>query len=523
MYRDNDVSHAPLSLSMLKVIECEEYMKKKRSFLHRVEKIGNAMPHPVYIFLILIGIIIFASSILHGVKLTNPSNGESIIIKSLANREGIIWFLKNAVSNFIKFPPLGMVLVTALGVGLAEETGLMKDVMTSLISKSPIRFVTPIVIFVSIIGNVAGSAAFAILPPLGAIIFKSVNKHPLAGLAAGFIGVAGGLSANILITPTDVVNSGITQAVVENAGSSLPVNPAINWYFMIASTFLLTIVATIVIEKITIPKLGNYVDDHLLDNERQKHQSNKSALRYAGIAALLYIAIIALTILPKHGILRSDTGSIVPSPFLDSMIMILTGLFLFPALAYGWKAKTISSSIDVIHMFEKAIHSFTGFIVMCFFAAQFVEAFAYTNLGFAVSSIGASMLKNSGLIGIPLIIIFIICVAFINFFVGILSAKWALLAPIFIPMFMQLGITPYFTQAAFRIADSVTNPISPLEAFMPFMISVAQKYDKKAGLGTMITLMLPLSISFLIVWTILLIIWYVLNLPLGPGAGIFLR
>lgn len=499
-------------------------MKKKRSILARMEQAGNAMPHPVFIFLILIGVVIVISGLLNGTTFTNPSNGESIVIKSLMDRDGIIWLLTSAVKNFIQFPPLGMVLVTALGVGLVEETGLMKTLLTSMVSHSPVKLVTPIVIFVSILGNVAGSAAFAILPPLGALIFKSVGKHPLAGLAAGFIGVAGGLSANLLITPTDVVNSGITQAAVSAAGSSMPVNPAVNWYFMIASTFLLTIIGTIVIEKITIPKLGTYHSDEEEETEEDHEVSalHKKAMRYAGITALIYIAILALTVVPSNGILRSETGTIVPSPFLDSMIMILTGLFLFPALVYGWKAKTITCGKDVIQMLENSIASFTGFIVMCFFASQFVEAFAYTNFGMVISSVGANLISGSGLVGIPMIIIFILLVAFINFFVGILSAKWALLAPIFVPMFMQLGLSPYFTQAAFRIADSVTNPISPLEAFMPFMITVAQKYDKNAGLGTMITLMLPLSVAFLIFWTLLLLCWYVLGLPLGPGAGIFM-
>lgn len=496
---------------------------RKHKILHRIETIGNALPHPVYIFLFLIIVIMVLSGFFKGYEFLSTDMENPIIIKSLVDREGIIWLLTSSVTNFIQFPPLGMVLVTALGIGIAEETGLMKTILSTMISKSPKMLITPIVIFVAIMGNVAGSAAFAIVPPLAAMIFKSVGKHPLAGLAAGFIGVAGGMSANLIITPTDIVNSGITEAAVKSVGASIPVNPAINWYFMIASTFLLTLVGTIVIEKITIPQLGNYTAQVTEDkfNEMKASDKEKRALRYAGISTVVYIVFIALTIIPSNGILRGEQGSIVPSPFLDSMIMILTGLFLIPSIVYGIGVQTIKSSMDVIRMFEKSISNFSGFILMCFFAAQFVEAFSYTNFGIVISSIGAQFIKNSGFVGIPLIVVFIILVAFINFFVGILSAKWALLAPIFVPMFMQLGFSPYFTQAAFRIADSITNPISPLEAFMPFMITVAQKYDKKAGLGTIITIMFPLTVAFYVFWTLLLIIWYLLKLPLGPGAGIF--
>ena len=491
-------------------------------WMKKLEKIGNALPHPVYIFIFLIGVVIIMSGLMGGKEITNPSDGSTIVIQSLLSREGFIWFLTGAVKNFIEFPPLGMVLVTALGIGIAEETGLMKMILTTAIEKSPRSLVTPIVLFIAIMGNVAGSAAFVIIPPLGALIFKSVGKHPLGGLATGFIGVAGGLSANLLITPTDVVNSGITQAIVEGIGSDLPVNPAINWYFMIASTVVLTVVGTLVIEKVTLPSLGEYKEIDPIEEERHVITQRESrALKLAMITAIIYIVLIGLTVVPSNGILRSDTGTIVPSPFLDSMILILTGLFLFPAIVYGKSVGAIQCSMDLIKMFEKSMNSFSSFIVMCFFAAQFVESFAYTNFGAVISSLGADAISNSGFVGIPMIIVFILFTAFVDIFIGILSAKWALLAPIFVPMFMQLGLSPYFTQAAFRIGDSITNPISPLEAFMPLMITYAQKYDKKAGLGTIITLMLPLSFAFLVSWTLLLIVWYCFNLPLGPGAGVF--
>lgn len=500
---------------------------KKKGWLGAVERAGNLLPHPIYIFLVLTAIVIVLSALLSTVEFENPSTGETVRIMSLTSKEGLTWLLKNMTNNFIKFPALGMVIVTMLGVGLAEETGLLKNLLKVSIMGAPKMVVTAAVLFVGIMGNIAGSAIFVIVPPLGALMFKALGRHPIAGLAAGFAGVGAGLSANLIITPTDVINSGITESAAQIFDPAFTTNPAINWYFMAASTVLLTIVGTVIIEKIVEPKLGKYVPDgDALDGPDEDLTivtvEQKKALKWAGIALVIYVVLVGLTIVPENGILRHESGSIVPSPFLDSTIPFLTGLFLFPSLAYGISSKAISNSRDVVNMFEKSISGLAGFITMCFFASQFVEYFSYSNIGLLVSVKGAEFLETSGFVGVPLIVCFIILVAFVNLFIGVLSAKWALLSPVFVPMFMKIGYTPYFTQAAFRIADSVTNIISPLEPFMPYMIMVAQKYDKKAGLGTIISTMLPLTIGFVISWTLLLIVWYVLNLPLGPGAMVFM-
>lgn len=499
--------------------------KKGKGFLGFIEYIGNKLPHPIYIFLIMSLIVIVVSALTANVEFVHPGTGETEGINNLVTPEGFRWILSNLISNFTKFRPLGMVLVMMIGLGLAEEAGLLRTLLRRVIVGAPKTLVTLIIVLSGILGNIAGSATFVVIPPLGGLVFKALNRNPIAGIAAGFAGVAAGLSANLLITPTDVLSAGITEVAAQIIDGNFLVHPAVNWYFMIASTIVLTATGVFVTEKIVEPRLGKLGmdgDDELTDDDNELMEVTaleRKGLRNAGIVSLIYFAIIALMVIPQNGILRDPVnGTIVPSPFLSNMISLLFAWFVLAALAYGITAKTIKNSSDVVKYMINSMKGFAGFIVLCFFAAQFVEFFSYTNLGLLLAVKGANFLQSSGFVGIPLIIAFILLVGFINFFIGSSSAKWALLAPIFVPMFMQVNMSPFFTQAAYRIADSVTNSISPLEPFMPFIIICTQRYYKKSGLGTVISTMIPYALSFLLVWTILLIVWYLLKLPLGPGA-----
>lgn len=507
---------------------------KKRGFLNRIEYYGNKLPHPIYIFMILALIVVVVSVLMAGTAVVHPGTGETEIVKSLMSKEGIVWILDNVVKNFINFPPLGMVLVMMIGLGLAEETGLLRTVIRKAIIGAPKTLVTSIIVFAGVMGSIAGSATFVVIPPLGGIIFKALGRHPIAGIAAGFSGVAGGLGANLLLTPTDVILAGITEKAANIIDPSYGVHPAVNWYFMIASTILLTIVGTIITEKVVEKRLGKYDSEYASEVElkeglddnalMQVSDIEKKGLRNAGIVTILYLIVIGILTIPPNAILRNpETGGLVPSPFLSSMIAILFLWFVVIALAYGITTKAIKNSSDVVNMMTTSMKSFAEFIVLCFFASQFVEFFSYSNIGLYLSVNGSNALLSSGLNGITLIIAFIIFAALANFLIGLASAKWALLAPVFVPMFMQLGMTPEYTQAAFRIADSVTNCISPLEAFIPFVIICCQRYDKRSGMGTVISAMMPYAIAYLVFWTLLLIGWTVFDLPLGPGAVINLK
>lgn len=505
-----------------------ETTKRNNKFLDLLEKIGNKLPHPVYIFIFMSILIMIISGIMSGTQIIHPGNGEKEYINSLLSKDGIIWILDNFVKNFTSFPPLGMVLVMMISLGLAEETGLLRTILRRVIVGAPKTLVTFIIVFSGILGNIAGSATFVVIPPLGGMIFKALKRNPIAGIAAGFAGVAAGLSANLLVTPTDILSAGISEKAAQIIDPSISIHPAVNWYFMIASTIVLSIVGVLVTEKIIEPRLQNISQEEFIEDLTDKELMNITSLERKGlknalISTLIYFVIIGFTIIPKSGILRNpDNGNLVPSPFLSSVIPLLFGWFFITAIAYGITTKSIKNSIDIILHMTNSMKGFAGFIVLCFFAAQFVEFFSYSNLGLLLAVKGAEFLKTSGLVGIPLAVIFILFVSCVNFLIGSSSAKWALLAPIFIPMFMQIGLSPAYTQAAYRIADSVTNSISPLEPFIPFIIICVQKYDKKAGLGTVISTMIPYAIGFLIFWTLLLIVWSLLNLPLGPGANIFM-
>lgn len=502
--------------------------KKNKGFLNAIERVGNKLPHPIYIFMILTLIVMIISALLSGYTFKHPGTGETETINSLLSGEGIRWIVTNIVKNFSNFPPLGMVLVMMIGLGLAEETGLLRTFLKSFIVGSSKSLVTFIIVFAGVMGNIAGSSTFVVIPPLGALVFRALDRNPLAGVAAGFAGIAAGLSANLLITPTDVLTSGITEKAAQIVSPGFEVHPAVNWYFMFISTFVLSIVGTIIIEKVVEPRLGkvkmNNVDETLNGEDLSVIKpEEKKGLRNVLITTIIYIIIILFMLIPSNGILRDpEKGTIVPSPFLKGMITILLVWFIAIAVVYGITTKSIKNSSDIERYMTKSMKGFAGFIVLCFFAAQFVEFFAYSNLGLLLSVRGAVRLESTGLVGIPLLLIFIIFTSLINFLIGSSSAKWALLAPIFVPMFMQVNFSPALIQVAYRIADSVTNCISPLEPFMPFIIILCKKYDEDSGLGTVVSMMLPLAGGFLLSWVLLLFAWYGLNLPLGPGAGLFL-
>ncbi len=499
--------------------------KKEGGILGFIEKVGNKLPHPIYLFVVLSIVTIIVSAMASNITFIHPGTGETQLINNLASRDGFIWIMNNMIKNFTNFAPLGMVLVMMIGLGLAEETGLLRAVLRKVIVGAPKYLVTFIIVFAGIFGNIAGSATFVIIPPLGGLIFKALKRNPIAGVAAGFAGVSAGLSANLLITPTDVLLSGIVQEAARIIDPEFIVHPAVNWYFMMVSTILLSIVGTLVTEKIVEPRLGVY---NPADGEEDSDEDlalmeisdlEKKGLRNALISTLLYFVLIAAMVVPKTGILRDEKlGTIVPSPFLSNMTIIIFFWFLIVALVYGISSKTIKKSNDVIDYMTESMKGFAGFIVLCFFAAQFVAFFGYSNLGLLLSVKGSEVLEASGFVGIPLLITFILFVGFVNIFIGSASAKLALLAPIFVPMFMQIGFSPFLTEAAYRITDSVVNSISPLEPFMPFIIVLSQRYNKKSGLGSVISMMTPYAVSFLVAWSILLVIFYAFNIPLGPGA-----
>lgn len=490
-------------------------------FLNGVEKVGNKLPHPVTIFLILSLIVIIVSEIAFKAGLTvtyynaSAKADTTVSAVSLMNPEGLQYIFNTATKNFTGFAPLGTVLVAMLGVGIAEGTGLISAALKNLVLSTPKKLITAVVVFAGIMSNIASDAGYVVLVPLGAIVFLSFNRHPLAGLAAAFAGVSGGFSANLLIGTIDPLLTGITNEAISVGGFDFEILPTSNWYFMIVSTILLTILGTWVTEKIVEPRLGEYKGKHLIES-MEVTPEEKKGLVAAGLSLLVFAAVMAFLAVPANGWLRAegDLGAFINSGLVPTIMLF----FLIPGLAFGLASGSIKSDKDVVKYASQAMATMGGYLVLSFVAAQFVNYFSATNLGIILAVSGANFLKSVGLSGLPLVIGFILVSAFINLFIGSASAKWAIMAPIFVPMLLLSGINPEFTQLAYRIGDSSTNIITPLMSYFAVIVTFAQKYDEDTGIGTLISSMLPYSIIFLTGWTLLLMAWYFTGLPIGPGA-----
>jgi len=486
-----------------------------------IEKGGNALPHPATLFAILALLVIIISAItsLTNIEVIHPGTGETIRPVNLLTINGLHMILTQMVSNFTGFAPLGVVLVAMLGIGIAEQTGLIGTALRLLVLSSPRKLLTFVLVFTGVLSNAASEVGYVLLIPLGAIIFQSVGRHPIAGMAAAFAGVSGGYSANLLLGTVDPLLAGLSQEAARIIDPNYLVNPACNYYFMFVSTFMISIAGTWVTERIVIPRLGTYTGDATPDPLTKLKPEEKKGLKYAFYTTLVVVLLLLWGTIPPNGFLRNpETGSLLHSPFMSGIVALLFIIAALAGIAYGIGAGTIKNDNDVVKGMGKSMETMGIYIVLVFFAAQFVAYFRWTNLGMIVAIEGASFLSNTGMGKIPLMIGFIIITGFINLFMGSASAKWTIMAPVFIPMFMLLGYSPELTQVVYRIGDSITNIISPMMSYFALIIAFINKYDKKAGIGTLIATMLPYTLVFFVAWTILLIIWILFNIPIGPSA-----
>lgn len=512
-----------------------EQKEKKgfHKFLDFIEKVGNKLPHPVTLFVLFSLTIMIISAIAEAkgahVSYDKFVDGEletfTVYAKSLLNAEGIRRIFSEAVTNFTGFAPLGTVLVAMLGVGVAEGTGFIQAGLKKVVTSAPERYITAIVVLAGVVSNIASDAGYVVLVPLGALVFASFGRHPIAGLAAAFSGVSGGFSANLMVGPTDAMLAGITQPAAQMIQEDYTVNATSNIIFMIVSTFLIMILGTIVTEKIVEPRLGTYTGTQQFDMG-ELSQKEEKALKWAFLSMLLYIAVIVAMIAPQNGILRNpETGSILKeSAFIKGIVPIMALLFFVPGVVYGILSGSVQNDKDVVKAMEKAMSGLGSYLVLAFVASQFVNYFNWTNLGTILAVNGANFLEKTNMTGITMIVGFVLVTAFINLFIGSSSAKWAIMAPIFVPMLMRVGYTPEFTQLAYRIGDSTTNIISPLMSYFAVVLAFVKQYDEDFGMGSLISTMLPYSITFLIGWTLLLVIWYLIpGLPIGPDVFIRLK
>ncbi len=525
-----DIPEKPEAPEVPEAPEAAVAVKKSRldRMLDSIERAGNKLPDPITLFLYLAIIVVLISwlcSALH-VSVVNPANGEAVTPVNLFSIWGIQYLWSNVITNFSGFAPLGMVLVAVIGSTAAEKSGFLVALMERFLGKSKGWVVTMVVIFLGINLNVAGDAGFIVLPPLAAILFMSIGRHPLLGIYTGFASVAAGFCANVMLGLSDALAYGFTENAARMIDPNYGQSIAINWYFLIVSCIILTLGGTLLVEKVMVPRFPISKEElaaHDFDeNAAIITPEQKKALRAAGIGFLIFLVV--LLVLCFTGVLADETGSLTNSaaPFTKGIVWTVTLALLIPGICYGVSIGKYKCDKDVWADISQGFSEMGNYVFMCFFISIFTNFFSVSKLGTILAIAGANGLKAIGFTGVPLMIGLIIVSCIVNIFIGSASAKWAILAPVFVPMMMLMGYDPAITQVVYRIGDSITNPLSPLFTYMPVVLGFARKYDKNVGLGTIIANMLPFSVTFMILWIIQVILWVVFNIPLGPGGGIYL-
>lgn len=494
-------------------------------FLNAIEKAGNRLPEPALIFFYFLLAVMGLSAVLSMMEfdIINPVNQQTVHVNNLLSPEALTTSLAGMVTTFTGFAPLGIVLVAMLGVGVAESSGFINVALKKMLRVTPKRLLTPMLIFVAMFSHVAADAGYVLVIPLGAIIFMSAGRHPLVGIAAAFSGVSGGFAANMVPTGNDALLQGFTQAAAQLLDNTYTVNTLCNLFFGIASSVMITLVGWWVTERIVEPRVSKMAVDGTFQHDEDMSSvtpQESRAFTRASVVMLLGLVALAAAAWPESSMLRSPDGSLTAfsAPIMKSIVPLIFLIFIIPGIVFGFASGTFKSGKDVIGAMNDSMSKMGSYMVMAFFCAMFIKAFSDSNIGTLVALAGADGLKALALPGEATIIGMIVLTAVVNLLIGSASAKWALLSPIMVPMLMAVGISPELTQAAFRIGDSCTNIITPLMVFFPLVVVYCQRYVKGAGVGTLVSMMMPYSIAFFIAWSIFLLVWWGLGMPLGVAA-----
>jgi len=492
--------------------------------LNYIERSGNALPDPVTLFFIFIAIVMVASWIAHtaDVSVVHPGTDETITADNLFSDENIRRLFTDMAETFADFPPLGLVLVVMLGIGVADKTGLISAALKSFVTSVPNSLLTAALVFAGIMSSLAVDAGYVVVVPLGAVLFYGVGRHPLAGLGAAFAGVSAGFSANLSLTSLDPLLVGFTEPAAQLIDESYKVPITANYWLMVVLTPVFVVLGAYITDRIVEPYLGEYEPPEDFEEEdiesSELTDEERRGLKWAGGITLLAIVGVVLLSVPEGAPLAEFDA------LIESIVALMVFLFFLPGLTYGIVVGEIEDDSDVADMMADTMADMGAYIVLAFAAAHFIAMFEWSNLGSIIAISGADLLQNIGFTGLPLLVSFIFVSALINLFVGSASAKWAIMAPVFVPMLMLAGdpgYSPETVQAAYRIGDSFTNILTPLLPYFPLVIIFAQRYDEDAGIGSIIALMMPYSVGFGIVSTLVFLIWVFLGLPLGPGAELY--
>lgn len=498
-------------------------MSRLQHLLARVERAGNALPHPAVLFLLLSGAVIVMSALVKGlgIEAVHPVTKDAIVAQNLLSLHGLHFLLTDLVKNFTGFAPLGTVLVAMLGFAIAEKSGMLATLLRWMVMKAGRGLLVPAVLVAGVMSHTAGDIGYVLLIPLAALTFHAAGMNPLAGLAICFAGVSGGFAANFLLGAIDPLLAGLSQEGARILDPAYTVSPVSNYYFFAVSSLLIVGVGSLVAYRVTIPFLGAYRGEAPPPPAAGLTADEKRGLVAAGVTALVLLAGLLAGLVPESGFLRDPaTGGVISSPAMKGIVALIFVFGSLTGLAYGWAAGTMRGSNAVVNALQEAMATMAPYLVLVFFAAQFIALFNASNVGLILAVHGSDALKAMNVGPVALMVGFILFTCLLDLFVGSASAKWALMAPVFVPMFMLLGISPELTQASYRVADSVVNIVSPLMPYFPLILAFANKYDRDARIGTVLALMLPYSLAFLLSWSVLLFVWMGLDLPLGPGAGL---
>ncbi|RSN19523.1 p-aminobenzoyl-glutamate transporter [Streptomyces sp. WAC 05977] len=494
--------------------------------LDGVERLGNKLPHPFWLFVILSAVLALASWGLSAadVSAVNPATGKTVEAKNLLSADGVRMMVTDAVKSYTSFPPLGTILVVMLGVAVAERSGLLAAVLRSGVSKVSPRWVTFALAFTGMVSHVASDAAYVVLIPLGALAFRAVGRSPILGIVVAFVSISAGYDASPLITPTDAILSGLTTAAAQTIDPAYSVTPLANYFFSLASSIVLAAVITLVTEKVLARRAEAMpVDDDAEEDDLgslQLSRQERRGLLAALIALVVFVVALVLAVLPASSPLRGKGGSIIESPLLTSISIFLALGFLAAGWAYGKVAGTVTSSRDIPGFMAHGFREMAPILVLFFAISQFLAYFKWTGIGEITAINGAGLLKSAGVSGPVVMLGILVVVTLVNLIVTSGSAQWALIGPVFVPMLMLLDIPPETTQALYRIADSCTNAITPMSPYFVMALGFLQRYRRSAGIGTLFSMTVPLSFALLVVWTLLFFVFWVFGIPLGPGAPV---
>lgn len=500
-----------------------------KGFINRaldfIERAGNKLPDPAVLFLILMVVVWVLSALMSGISFSeiDPRSGEPITVNNMLTGTAMAAFLANMVTTFTGFAPLGIVLVAMLGVGVAEHSGFINAGLKAMLSITPRMLLTPMLILVAIVSHTATDAGYVLVIPIGGVIFYAAGRHPLAGIAAAFAGVSGGFSANFVPSGIDPLLQGFTQSAAQIIDPAIVLNPLNNWFFTSASSLLIILVGWYLTDRVVEPRLQSVALDAIDPTDappstmERLTAPEKRGFLWSVAAMLVMLVGLYLWAMPATSALRAENGTITDfkAPLMRSIVPLIFILFLVPGVLYGYLTGTYKDTKSVIGSMSKSMSGMSYYIVMAFFCALFIDAFTKSNIGALMALKGADTLQAMHLPAQVTIVGIVILTATVNLFVGSASAKWALIAPIMVPMLMQLGISPDLTQASYRVGDSVSNIVTPLMPYFPLVVVFCQKYVKSTGIGTLVSMMLPYSIAFLVLWTLFLLAYWTLGIPLG--------